>query len=509
MQAAHERNIVHRDLKPDNILLSPTKGPGLSEEDALPLAGAHWVPKITDFGIAKRLDAQTKHTPTGAVMGTPPYMAPEQVAGKIQEIGPVTDVYALGAILYELLTGRPPFKGETDFDTMMQVLERDPVPPRLLNPHASRDLETICLKCLAKAPRGRYPTAQALADDLAAFLDDRPIKARRTGLLERARRWLGRQRLTVRAAVIGAILAAGVAILPILWWLMLRGEGKRTDLELGLLAEDYDDSELPLTAEVLHAQRDELLAPPFNVPGSIPVEITRGLHRLRLSRPGWLSATYPLEIPEVSGYVNLIMRPAEKERIPAPGGFAGLEVAHFYYPRHHLWPEPVKKVTGYEVIASRPFLPRDGATILGLMSRPWGGGVLLAACVLSASGIGQGQNDLLVFEQRENPPLGFGQVFAQRREGATGRLLWEQKMLPLQRGGRLLRPAPDLDGDGIPDLVWARYGETQSWRRCQGGLERVSGVIRFPPLMRNSPVGSLPHLWCTMWTVMDCRTSSL
>src|SRR5262249_8188744 len=127
----------------------------------------------------------SRHTRSGAVMGTPSYMSPEQAAGKIHELGPACDVYGLGAVLYELLTGRPPFQSESPLDTMIHVLDRDPVPPRLLHPKEDRDLETICLKCLEKDPRHRYASAEALADDLERYLNNETIGARSCNVFDR------------------------------------------------------------------------------------------------------------------------------------------------------------------------------------------------------------------------------------------------------------------------------------------------------------------------------------
>ena len=176
---AHQQGIVHRDLKPANVLLT---APGES---------LRAVPKIADFGLAKRLDLDG-HSTTQHVAGTPSYMAPEQVRRGRECIGPAVDVYALGVILYELLTGRVPFKGNTAMDTVLQVLHQDPMPPSRVRPSLPADLETICLRCLAREPARRYATAQELADDLRRFLDGRPILARRIGWGERSWRWCRR-----------------------------------------------------------------------------------------------------------------------------------------------------------------------------------------------------------------------------------------------------------------------------------------------------------------------------
>ncbi len=191
---AHEQKIVHRDLKPANILLArvggggdPAYSPTLTPESCL------LFPKITDFGLAKRLDSQsTAWTRDGAVVGTPSYMAPEQAAGRVHDIGPASDVYALGATLYELLTGRPPFEAESWDRTIQQVLHDEPTPPARLRPDVPADVETICLKCLEKEPARRYSTAAELADDLGRFLDGKPVTAVPIGSKERLARLAGR-----------------------------------------------------------------------------------------------------------------------------------------------------------------------------------------------------------------------------------------------------------------------------------------------------------------------------
>jgi hypothetical protein len=185
IEHAHRHSILHRDLKPSNILLD-------SKDQ----------PHVTDFGLAKRLNVDPGQTRTGTVLGTPSYIAPEQAAGHKQLTGAV-DVYGLGATLYELLTGRPPFRAETPIDTLLQVLERDPAPPRLLNRNVPRDLETICLKCLEKEPSRRYTSAEELAADLDRFLAGEMIVARSVNLVDRLKFALERSQYDVEFRAFG------------------------------------------------------------------------------------------------------------------------------------------------------------------------------------------------------------------------------------------------------------------------------------------------------------------
>jgi len=194
MHYAHGQGVVHRDLKPANVLLQIA--PGLPEEpsDAPPASrGLFGTPKIADFGLAKSLDADSGQTKSGAILGTPSYMAPEQASGHSREVGPPADVYALGAILYEMLTGRPPFKATTAMETMQQVVGEEPVAPRRLQSATPRDLETICLKCLRKEQHKRYTSAEDLAMDLERYLGGEPIRARPVSVWERASKWARRR----------------------------------------------------------------------------------------------------------------------------------------------------------------------------------------------------------------------------------------------------------------------------------------------------------------------------
>jgi WD40 repeat protein/tRNA A-37 threonylcarbamoyl transferase component Bud32 len=192
---AHEQGVLHRDLKPANVALT-----------------SHFEPRVMDFGLARLMEEDSQVTMSGVAFGTPSYMPPEQAAGKVRDIGPASDVYSLGALLYHALTGRPPFRADSPVETMRQVVENEPVAPRLLNGAVPRDLETICLKCLEKEPQRRYATAAVVAQELERFLNDEPIHVRPASPIEKGWRWCRRNRTLASAVGLGFALVVIVGI---------------------------------------------------------------------------------------------------------------------------------------------------------------------------------------------------------------------------------------------------------------------------------------------------------
>jgi eukaryotic-like serine/threonine-protein kinase len=288
VQAAHANGVVHRDLKPANILLVPaqqgaagalekTRGSHALGADGGPLKAT---PKIADFGVAKCAngdgEAQFNRslTVTGDLLGTPSYMAPEQATPTGLPVGPAADIYALGAIFYELLTGRPPFKGETPLDTVLQVLHSEPVSVTDLQPNVPRDVETICLKCLRKEPRHRYHSASELADDLQSFLRGRPIKARPRGTVEKVWRWIRDHPASsglVAAGVLTPILA--LIILSLLSARLVRSSALDSAAQQAELLEHATNqySQIVQRVEQAHYPVNKMVPPtPYTVPLSIP-----------------------------------------------------------------------------------------------------------------------------------------------------------------------------------------------------------------------------------------------
>ncbi len=249
VEYAHRQGVIHRDLKPSNILID--------------CAGR---PRVTDFGLAKRVDSGGDLTATGQVLGTPSYMPPEQAAGHIHAVGPAADVYALGAVLYAALTGRPPFQAATSLETLKQVIEREPVPLRQLNSAVPRDLETIVLKCLEKAVPRRYASAQALAEDLRRYLEGRPIFARPVSRWEHAWRWCRRQPVVAGLSAAAVILTVLVAVTSTVGYLrVLAAQRQRAMAQVDALRSaeisrvpDLIEGLKPFRAEIVPQLRESL-----------------------------------------------------------------------------------------------------------------------------------------------------------------------------------------------------------------------------------------------------------
>ncbi len=265
---AHARGVIHRDVKPSNLLL---------DRD-----GRIW---LTDFGLAKRLDDVTLSL-SGTLLGTPRYMSPEQASAAHHTLDHRTDIYSLGATLYELATGRPVFTGATPQDVIRQILTAEPLAPRRRRPNLPRDLETILLKSLAKEPAQRYASARQLANDLRAFQEGRPISARRAHVVERAARWLKRQKRSVAlsaAAMAVTLLLVAVGAVGSYFW-------QRSRLAFLLLKTDCP----PLVAELRAG--DQPVIPPLTVPTQSRVEVPAGDYQLRVSGDGRLSQSFDVRL---------------------------------------------------------------------------------------------------------------------------------------------------------------------------------------------------------------------
>lgn len=441
---AHRRGVIHRDIKPSNLIL---------DHD-----GRIW---LTDFGLARRVDDAALSV-AGALLGTPRYMSPEQARASQDPVDHRTDIYSLGATLYELATGRPIFEAGTAHEVLTQILHSEPRAPRQCRPDLPRDFETIILKCLAKEPGQRYGTAQALADDLRAFLEGRPIAARAPSLPQRVARWARKHRRTTAVAGV----SAGVSLV-----LAVAGSWVWQDRQQARLARLSLSTDTPnLLAEVVDA-RGQARVPAFPVPSAEPVTVPAGAHFLRLSASGLLSETWPVELA------------ARRDHS-----------LHVQLQPRWLWPPG--EVNAAEAPETRVVNLRGHADLLVLASAPdpkAGSGILRRVRLLDgATGRPAWPGDR-VFDADSLPPDG--------NLGEWKALLAPAGLTHRTRDDGLERRVRDLDGDGIGDLVLLSRttpslvalsgadGRVLWWARARPTLGTPSGDTAEPPRLERAGRG--------------------
>jgi serine/threonine protein kinase len=432
---AHQRGVIHRDIKPSNLILDPD--------------GTVW---LTDFGLAKRADEVTL-TAAGVLMGTPRYMSPEQAAAAKQPIDHRTDIYSLGATLYELATGKPVFEAQTPQGVITQILNAEPVAPRLLQGGLPRDLETIILKCLAKDPARRYQQARDLADDLRASLENRAIKARRASLAERAGRWVKKHR---RSTIVSAVTAAASLLLIVVGFNAWRSYQDSLLARLSLTTDGPSR-----VAEVLD-ENGNLVVPSFPVPTPQPVVLPAGNYRLRFTGPGMLSEDWhiQLERQQHAAYpVNLLDR-----QLWPPFDVAGSD------------PPPLVSLNGQPHLLvgdNQGWRLRHGAT----------------------------GRDVWTLKLPEKPPASnYPDKFIAKEWGGLLKLpeSYEDRQLATGESPGLALPAADLDGDGRHDLVFAsrhspsllavsgKDGKVLWWFRAAPNVPRDHDAAADPFVLENS-----------------------
>jgi predicted Ser/Thr protein kinase len=398
---AHERGVIHRDVKPSNLLVDSN--------------GVIW---LTDFGLAKRADEATL-TASGAFVGTPRYMSPEQAAALKLPVDRRTDVYSLGATLYELATGRPVFDNGPPHQVIAQILTDEPARPRQLRPDLPRDLETIVLACLAKEPSRRYQTAEALAGDLRAVLEARPIQVRRTPAIERLAQYLRKRQRAIRVATL--------AIVATLLTLVAGFAGWRAYSEWRVGRIELTNEGPPLTAQLLAESGDVPLGEPFEIVERSTLALPAGEYRLRLSAKGQRGRTYRFAVNQGESVTN-----------PISLNDGRLLVGNLAAMGGGTWERPREEAIAFPLL-------------LGTVARADG---------------------RLDFVEWTGAAL-------QKRDGLTGKLIWDavkpahpragdrdptprlQKLTAGTVYGRFIQPAPDVDRDGMGDLVWsARITDT-------------------------------------------------
>jgi tRNA A-37 threonylcarbamoyl transferase component Bud32/outer membrane protein assembly factor BamB len=384
---AHQRGVIHRDIKPSNLLLD---GDGIV-----------W---LTDFGLAKRMDEATL-TVHGTLMGTPRYMSPEQAAALQQPVDRRTDVYSLGATLYELATGRALFESAQPHVVIAQILTEEPARRRQVRPALPRDLETVILTCLAKEPLKRYQSAHALASDLRAVLESRPIQARRAPAVERMVRYVRQRRKTLTGASIAAAATVLLMMGALLAWRYY------ADWRLGRVALTTDGP--PLAAEILPASSgDRPIGEPFDIGARTVVALPAGDYRLRVKAKGFMSQTYRVAINRGETITH-----------------------HVTLDKDHLL--GAESIPFSPVIETVMLVPGKADFI------EWNGETLIRRDGSTGKPIWDGARPAQPWSPERDP------VVALRRLSHFG----DEK-----RPGELVQPAPDLDRDGTGDLVWTIRG---------------------------------------------------
>lgn len=452
MEHAHQQGVLHRDLKPSNILI-----------------GQDGQPRVTDFGLAKQIGGDSSLTGTGDRLGTPSYMSPEQASGHSGTVSQASDVYSLGAVLYELLTGRPPFRGHTILDTLSQVMHERPVRPRTIAPSILEDLQMICLKCLEKVPSDRYESAGDLSADLQRFLNDEPVTARPISRLALIGRKLRRHRiaLTVVATILGAVWTA------VAWWQDV--EQRRHAAERALFTQvTFDTDGLPLKTEIFGSNSEQVV-PEFTTPSLDPISLREGDYRIRFqaqNRPPQETRLLVHRDRPVGLDIEL-----EDERVLESGDLEGLPVV-----------VTLKDHADVLVVAAETVERRDGATGQVLWKTN-----LRRAAWESAEGQWSGQRNRKFHELpelvRPAPDIDhdgvgdlvwIGRLCVTAQSGANGQVLWchtTEAVTPVREGlvGDIESPPVivDMNGDGTVDLILSCL------RRRKSGQTRYNGVPVF------------------------------
>ncbi|TXT23002.1 MAG: serine/threonine protein kinase [Planctomycetota bacterium] len=468
---AHQRGVIHRDIKPSNLILDPD--------------GRIW---LTDFGLAKRMD-DVSLSMAGAILGTPRYMSPEQAAASKNPVDHRTDIYSLGATLYELTTGRPLFEADSPHAVITQILTTEPPAPRVVCPNLNRDFETIILKCLSKEPSQRYATAQLLADDLRAFVEGRAIKARRATLAEQTARWFKQQKRTVGIVVVAAVATKFMVVGSLIAWQM------HSQAQLGYLTLDTprDDALRADVAEVL-SLNDEPIGSPFTLPTKEPVALPAGAYRLRLTAPSKVSRDYLFDIAagqQVKFDVGLVNETVGNALpLKSPVGAVVADAASVradagsvrHEPRLFVGPQDQSKpmMRCFAANAQLGWNP-DGTReteVAPLFAADWR---LEAPGIVSFLKLPEDKEQWKVLPAQTN-------VFAWQQVWEWFKPGWWRNGTPPQ----VVRPMRDLNGDGVEDVIWSA---PQSAQLQTDGYRPGPAIPNPPVLLAASGKDGQPLWW--------------